>query len=175
MLKNVKTACNVFFLLLASLSISCVPGIRLDTQGAQHSEVTGKYRVIFYGCNFLNDLETIVLLDKEDDNYLFEPYAPEFKYREKKGMDAATAFAEAENFLQCNASFSRTQLRKIIGHDGGIVGYELRPLYAPFTYGVDDVLDANYVVRGDKVVIFIRLVPSVERMLQGDGGRDIEK
>jgi hypothetical protein len=175
MLKNIKTACNVFFLLLASLSISCVPGIRLDTQGAQHSEVTGKYRVIFYGCNFLNDFETIVLLDKEDDNYVFDPFAPEFNYREKTGMDAATAFAAAEHFLQCSSSFNGTQLREILGPDTRVVGYELRPLYFPFVYGVDDVLDTNYVLRGDKVVIWIRLDPFIERMIHGDGVRDREK
>lgn len=172
MIRNVKTACIAVFLLLASFGISCVPGIRLDTRGAQDSEVTGTYRVIFYGCNFLNDLETIALLDKEGDKYIFDPYAPEFKYREKAGMDAPAALEAAEHFLNCNASFRSTQLRRIIGPDASIVGYELRPLYFPFVYGFQDVLETDYVVRGDKVVITIRLFPSVERMLQGDDERE---
>ena len=174
MIKNIKTACNIVFLLIALFSISCVSGVRLNTQGAQDFEVMGTYRVIYYGCNFLNDLETIVFFDREDDSYIFDPFAPEFNYREKKGMDATTAFAAAEHFLQCNSSYGGTQLRMIIGPDSRIVGYELRPLYMPYVYGVQDVLDTNYVLRGDKVVITIRLVPSVERMIHGDGVSDRE-
>ena len=175
MIKNVKNTCVIAFLLLASLLISCAPGVRLNTQGAQDSEVTGRYRVIFYGCNFLNDLETIAFLDKEEDKFIFDPYAPEFNYREKAGLDGPTALAAAEHFLNCNGSYSRTQLREVIGPDNDIVGYELRPLYFPFTYGVDDVLETNYVIRGDKVVIYIRLDPSVERRLRSGSGLDIEK
>ena len=172
MIKNVKSTCVIAFLLSASFLISCAQGIRLNTLGAQGSEVTGRYRVIFYGCNFLNDLETIAFLDKEDDKYIFDPYAPEFNYREKTGLDGPTALAAAEHFLNCNGSYSRTQLRRVVGPDNEIVGYELRPLYAPFTYGVDDVLETDYVIRGDKVVIYIRLIPSVERRLRGGPGRD---
>jgi hypothetical protein len=175
MIKNVKNTCVIAFLLLASLLISCAPGVRLNTHGAQDSEVTGRYRVIFYGCNFLNDLETIAFLDKEEDKYIFDPYAPEFNYRVKAGLDGPTSLAAAEHFLNCNASYVRTQLRRIIGPDNDIVGYELRPLYAPFTYGFDDVLETDYVIRGDKVVIYIRLVPSVERRLRDGFGHDREE
>ena len=174
MIKNAKRACYIVFLLFVSFSISCAPGTRLNTQGVPPQEVTGTYRVIFYGCNFMNDLETIVIFDKEDDNYFFDPYAPEFKYREKKAMDSAAAFAEAEDFLRCNASFSSIQLRQITGPDGVVVGYELRPLYFPYGYGVQDVLDTNYFLKADKVVAVIRLIPSVERMIHGGGVIDRE-
>ena len=175
MIKNVKSTCFIAFLLLASLLSSCASGVRLKTQGAQDSEVAGRYRVIFYGCNFLNDLETVAFLDKEEDKYSFDPYAPEFNYREKAGLDGPTALAAAEHFLNCNGSYSRTQLLRVIGPDNDIAGYELRPLYVPFTYGVDDVLETDYVIRGDKVVIYIRLIPAVERRLRDGRGHDREQ
>jgi hypothetical protein len=164
-----KNVLVILFLLYTSSFVSCTPGIRLNTQAAQDSQVAGTYTVIFYGCNFLDDLETIAFLDKEGDQYTFEPFAPAFRYRVKKGMDAKDAVAEATRFVGCNTSFSRAQLSRIIGPDGDTLGYEVRPLYHSFTYGVDDVLYTDYRIKGDKVVMTIRLVPSVEKMLEGSG------
>ncbi len=175
MRRNAKTACLAAFLLSVLFCFSCAPGIRLNTQGAQDSEVTGTYRVIFYGCNFFNDLETIAFLDGEADQYTFEPYAPDFNYRIKKGVAAQEALGEANKFVNCNTSFSRAQLSKIVAPNGDTMGYEVRPLYYPFTYGVDDVLYTDYRIKGDKVVITIRLVPSVQKMLQNGNGVENEK
>jgi hypothetical protein len=66
-------------------------------------------------------------------------------------------------------------MSKIIAPNGDILGYEVRPLYYPFTYGVEDVLETDYRRKGDKVVITIRLVPSVQRMLQKSNGVESEK
>jgi len=166
-MKNAKT---LYFLLLmfgvVFGSVSCTPGIRLNTQGAQDSEVTGNYTVIYYGCNFFNDLETIAFLDKEDGKYPFEPYAPDFEYRVKKGLSAKEAMETAMKFVTCNTSFSRAQVSGILGPNGETIGYEVRPLYQPFTYGAGDVLYVNYSLRDGKVVINVRLP---ETMLQ-DGG-----
>jgi hypothetical protein len=166
---KIKNVLFILFLLCALSFISCTPGIRLNTQGAQDSDVRGTYTVIFYGCNFLDDLETIAFLDKEGDQYTFEPFAPAFRYMVRKGMDAKDAVAEAGRFVSCNTSFSRSQLSRIIGPDGDTLGYEVRPLYHSFTYGVDDVLYTDYRIKGDKVVMTIRLVSSVEKMLEGSG------
>ncbi len=170
MIKNGKSAYLAAFLISVALCLSCTPGIRLNTLGAQDSEVAGTYAVIFYGCNFFNDLETIAFLDKGSDLYAFEPYAPDFNYRIKKGVAAQEALGEANKFVNCNTSFSRAQLSKIIAPNGEIIGFEVRPLYYPFTYGVDDVLYTDYRIKGDKVIITIRLVPSVQRMLQNGNG-----
>jgi hypothetical protein len=169
---------NVLFILslLCALSfISCTPGIRLNTQGAQDSQVSGTYTVIFYGCNFLDDLETIAFLDKEGDQYTFEPFAPAFRYSVQKGVDAKDAIAEAGRFVSCNTSFSRAQLSRVIGPDGDTLGYALKPLYHSFSYGVEDVLYTDYRIRGDKVVVTIRLAPSVENMLEGGGSHRRER
>jgi hypothetical protein len=163
------------FLLCALSFISCTPGIRLNTQAAQDSQVAGTYTVIFYGCNFLDDLETIAFLDKEGDQYTFVPFAPAFNYRVKKGIDARDAVAEATRFVGCNTSFSHAQLSRIIAPDGGTLGYEVRPLYHSFTYGVSDVLSTDYRIKGDKVVVTIGLVPSVQKMLENSGSRRRER
>ncbi len=162
------------FLLMALLCVSCAPGVRLNYQGAQASEVTGSYTVIFYGCNFFNDLEAIAFLDREGDHYTFEPYAPDFKYSVKKGVDAKEALQVATKFVGCNAAFRRAQVSKILAPNGETLGYEVRPLYRSFVYGVDDVLYTDYRLKDNRVVIYVRLVPSIETMLE-DGGRKREK
>ena len=163
------------FLLTVFFCVSCTPGIRLNTQSAQDSEVTGTYNVIFYGCNYFNDLETIAFLDREGDPYTFEPYAPDFKYRVKKRVAATEALAEAKNFLSCNGSFKRAQLSSIVAPNGDILGYEVRPLYYSFAYGGEDILYTDYRLKGNKVVIKIWLNPSIENMLRGGGGEGKKK
>lgn len=175
MVKNIKTTCLAAFLLASSFCVSCAPGIRLHSEGAGDFEVTGNYRVILNGCNFLNDLETIAFLDKEGDQYTFEPYIPDFNYREKKEVAAADALAVAKKFVGCNTSFKGVRLSSIVTPNGDILGYEVRPLYLPFTYGVDDVLYTSYIMHGDKVVITIRIVPSIKRMLENGDGMGREK
>ena len=171
-----KNAKALYFLLLTLGvvfgSVSCTQGIRLNTQGAQDSEVTGNYTVIYYGCNFFNDLETIAFLDREDGKYPFEPYAPDFEYRVKKGLSAKEAMESAMKFVSCNASFNRAQVSGILGPDGETIGYEVRPIYQPFTYGAGDFLYVNYSLRDGKVVINVRLP---ETMLQDGGAGRTEK
>jgi hypothetical protein len=162
-------------LLFALTCISCTPGIRLNTLGARASQVSGTYTVILYGCNYLDDLNTIAFLDREGDGYTFEPYAPAFNYRIRKGLDAKDALAEAGKFVSCNTSFSRSRLSRIIAPDGDTLGYEVRPLYHSFTYGVDDVLYTSYRLKGRTVVVTIRLLPSIEKMLEGSGSERRER
>ena len=174
-MKNIKLGCFIAFLIAASFCASCTPGIRLNTGGTPGTEIKGDYRVILFGCNYLNDLETIAFLDKEGDQYTFEPYAPDFRYRIERGVAAEDAFEKANKFLDCNPSFRHSQISSITAPNGAIIGYEIRPLYEPFTYGVDDVMyTTDYRLKDDKVVITIRLLPSIENMLQGSGdsGRD---
>ncbi len=174
-MRNAKSFYPSLFLMATLFCISCTPGVRLNYQGAPASEVKGSYTVIFYGCNFFNDLETIAFLDREGDQYTFEPYAPEFKYRVKKGVDAKDAIEEAMKFVSCNAAFRRAQLSSILAPNGDTLGYEVRPLYQSFVYGVDDVLYTDYRLKDNKVVIFVRLVPSVETMLEDGGRREREE
>ncbi|MBS1126917.1 MAG: hypothetical protein H6Q93_906, partial [Nitrospirae bacterium] len=47
-----RTACAIVLWIAVCFCVSCTPGIRLNTQGAQDSEVTGTYTMILFGCNF---------------------------------------------------------------------------------------------------------------------------
>lgn len=153
--------------------VACTPGLR--TEPAQHPESIWTYTGIFHGCNFLNDLETIVFLDKEGDQFTIEPYSPEFNYKIHKGFHVSDAISEANNFVNCSSSFSHSQMSSILFPDGQVIGYEIRPLYSPFRYGVSDVLYTNYRVSGNRIIVTIRLIPSIEKMLHGDieNGRGI--
>lgn len=160
-----------YFLIIACLCVSCAPGMRLNTQGAEDSEVTGTYTVILYGCNFSEDLETIAFLDREGDQYVFEPYAPDFKFRTMKSVGAKEALAKAADFLHCNTAFLQTQLSRILAPHGEIIGYEARPRYRSFVYGSGEVLLRDYRLQDNTVTIWIRLAPWVEDMLSGGDGR----
>jgi hypothetical protein len=175
MKKTAKIMLIFSLLCITLLALSCTPGVRLNYQGTQASEVTGTYTVIFYGCNFLDDPETIAFLDKEGDQYTFEPYAPDFKYRVKKGIDGKDALAEAMKFVSCNTAFRRSQLSRILAPNGDTLGYEVRPLYQSFVYGADDVLYTDYRLKDHKVIIYVRLIPSIQMMLEGGGGRERER
>ncbi len=175
MKKSLKTFPLVFLLMVALSALSCMQGVRLNYQGAQETEVTGKYTVLLYGCNFLNDLETIAFLSKEGDKYTFEPYAPDFQFRVKKGVDGPEALAMAKKFVYCNTSFRRAELSRVLSPSGETIGYEIRPFYQSFRYGVDDVLYVDYWLKDDKVIVYVRLLPSIEKMFQDGGGRSHER
>jgi hypothetical protein len=146
----------------------------LEVVIADPSEVKGTFTLILYGGNYLDDLETIAILDSEGDEYTLAPYAPDFEYRVQKGVQAEEALSTAQKFVSFHPSFRRSQLSKILDKNGNIIGYELRPLYMPIAVGmVGDVLDVYYWLKeGGRVKVTIKLVPSLERLKipGGDGG-----
>jgi hypothetical protein len=84
----------------------------LRTEGAKDADIRGSFALILYGSRHLNDIETIAILDMEGDRYGFEPYAPEFDYKIKRGIPAKEALEEAERFVSWHSSFYRTQLSR---------------------------------------------------------------
>lgn len=157
----------LFFLVSLPLLFSCTLGKSLRTEGASDSEVAGTYRVILYGCNYAKDLKTFAILDREDDRYTVDPYAPDFNYRVLKNVPAKEALKGAERFIQCNEGYRESQISKIVDPQGETLGYEIRPLYLAFFYGLTDVLETHYFLEGDKVVVTIRLRPSAK---ESEGG-----
>ncbi|MEW6161983.1 MAG: hypothetical protein AB1606_01485 [Nitrospirota bacterium] len=133
----------------------------LKTEGARADEIKGTFTLILYGGRHINDLETIAFLDKEGDQYEFEPYAPEFDYKIKRESPAEDALNEAKKFVSFHNAFWHSQLSRIIDDKGNTIGYELRPLYYPFVYGRDDVLEVYYRIKDDKVIVEIRLIPEI--------------
>lgn len=148
-------------------------GKTLLTLDAQTSDVAGTFTVIYYGGRYYKDVETVAFLDLEGDSYTFEPYAPEFDYRIEKGVAAKDALQKAESFVKAHYAFMRSQLSKVLDENGRVIGFELRPLYGPLAFGVQDVLDVAYSVKDGRVRIYIRLKTEVERQLfGGDGSRE---
>jgi len=140
-------------------------GKSLRTVPAQSTALTGMYTLILYGGKHSNDLETVVILGKENSRYTFEPFASEFKYTTKKGVPAKEAIAEAEKFVSWHNSFQQSEIRGIIDDKGNTLGYELRPLYLPITFGAEDVADVNYKMEADRIIVYVSLNPSIEKKL----------
>lgn len=146
----------------------------LKTEYAAPAEVSGTFSVILFGGAHHDDLETVAFLDIEGDENALQPFAPDFDYITKENLPAQEALRVAEKFVSFHPSFWKTQLAKITGPDGGIVAFELRPLFIPFVYGTSDVLDIYYwPKKGGKIKVTIRLIPTLETLKfhpGGDGG-----
>ncbi|KAF0143311.1 MAG: hypothetical protein FD156_2730 [Nitrospirae bacterium] len=140
----------------------------LKTRPAKAADITGVFTLILYGGRHSSDIETIAVFDLEGDRYTFEPYAPEFDYRIKKGLSVKDALHDAETFISRHRSFRSAQLRRIMDRKGKTIGYELRPLYLPLDFGVSDALDVTYWLREGKVKVVIKLLHSVEKQLSDD-------
>jgi hypothetical protein len=132
-------------------------------------KIEGRYDVILYGSRNANDVETIAILDKAGDEYTFEPYAPEYDYKIMKDVSAAEALKHAVPFVSWHRSFWKVERSRISDKKGKIIGYELRPLYDPLSMGEVDVMYVNYEIKDKKVIVYISLKESVERVLEGDG------
>jgi hypothetical protein len=164
---NCRSPVMIFTALL--MLNSCMAGMRLDIRGAVPTDIQGTYTLILYGCRYPSDLENLAILYTEGGPLTFEMYTLETAYRVKKGLSADEALKQAEQFLTCSFDFWKTQLSKIVDREGAIAGYELRPLYAPYKYGMMDVLDIHYWLRGNTVTVYIRLDPDIERALDNAG------
>lgn len=140
----------------------------LQTGPVIAGDVKGTFNVVFLGANFANDFETIAFLDVVGDGYEIEPYAPAFRYRVKKDVPAQDALAEAEKFAGQITGFHKVQYSKILDPNNKVIGYEVRPLYYPHTFGVDDVLDVFYRIKDNKVMVEVTLKPTVKQMIEGD-------
>lgn len=136
-------------------------GNKVKTVPSSIPSISGVFTLILYG----NDLETVAILGKEGERYTFEPFAPEFKYTVKKGVQAKEAIAEAETFISRHSSFHQSRISGIVDERGNTLGYEFRPLYLPISIGTEDVLDVNYKMEANKVIVYINLKPSIEKKL----------
>ncbi len=135
-------------------------------------EIHGRFDLIIYGGRYLDDIETVAILDNHDDRYIFRVFAPLYDFKVEKGMDKESAIKRAEGFLRSQRGVFNIKVSSI-SVNGTIAGYELIPLYDPFMYGTQDVLDTEYLIRDDEILVRIRLKPLVERMLSdGNGIKD---
>lgn len=123
----------------------------------------GTFTLMLYGCRSADDIENMVLFDKEGDSFTFGIHAPDFSYTVKTNVSAGDALAEAEKFVRCNPNCEGSQLRKILGPGGNGIGFDLKPLYSPVLFGIRDVLDVGYTIKEQKVTVYIKLDSHVEK------------
>lgn len=148
-----------------SVNHACAQPEILRTEEAKEADVQGVFTLILYGARDINDVEALVILDLEGDQYTIEPYALAFDYKVQRGLSAKTALNKAYKLISYHNAFLRLQLSRIIGAKGKTIGYEVRPLYMPFVFGRSDVLEVYYSLKADKVKVNIRIIPSIERAL----------
>ncbi len=160
-----KKTVIVLFIVLSFISSSHIFAGNLRTEEAKKEDIKGVFRLILYGGRNMNDIERLAILDIEGDRYTFEPFAPDFDYRIKDGVTEKEAIDDSYNFISSHNAFHHVQLSKILDFNGNIIGFELRPLYIPFVFGVSDVLEVYYSLKGEKVRAYIRIIPSVEKAL----------
>jgi hypothetical protein len=162
-MKNLTLVFLPIAVIVALMLGACAPGRTVRTAAVSSSDIRGTYTLILYGANYGDDLETAAFLDKEGDGYDFEPFAPDFVFRTKKGLTAESALKEAGKFLHFHPDVHGQRLQSIADDKGEIIGYELRPLYLPISLGTDDAIDINYQLKEKRVLIYIKLKPALER------------
>jgi hypothetical protein len=139
--------------------------MNLKTELANAAQVQGTFTLILYSGPWPQSIGRVAFLDREDDRITFEPYTPDFDYKIFKGIPAKEAIARAEAFVSTHSSFHHGQLACIRDEYERVVGFEMRPVYLPTTYGTSDVLFIDYSLRDNKIIIHIRINPDIERML----------
>lgn len=159
----------MIILAVLTFSIGCA-GLRtgIHTESVKAGDNSGVFDLILYGGNYSNDLETAAFLDRQGDAYNFAINAPEFNYRTIKGLSFEEGIGKAREFVSSSTSFHQVQLTSIVNDKSQVIGYEVRPLYLPYSYGTDDVIDIWYAEKGNKVVVTVRLKPSVEDLKSRD-------
>lgn len=151
---------------LLALAACASGGPRVETAGVPEVAKENTYTFIKFGGNYGKDVRAVAFLDIEGDATVLEPYAPEFDFTKKPGMSAGDALLSAEQFLKGQTGYRSTALRKIVV-EGRVVGYEVRPLYLPYEYGVQDVLMIGYRMKDNRVLISVQLLPEVEKIIEG--------
>ncbi len=133
------------------------------------SEISGIFDLIVHSNSFINDPETFLVLDRVDDNLKFVPYVPEFKFRVFQNLNAKEGLKIANEILLNSAYVSTVKCTVLKDKSRSVLGYELKPIYFPWTFGVLEPVETRYKLNNDTIHIFIRLDPRVERQLNSGG------
>lgn len=161
----------IYFISIVFIGNSFAMGPSLKTLPSSESELTGGYSLILYGGRYMGDVETVAILVKDDSPYAFEPFAPDYEYKIRRGLSAERAIQDAREFVSMHPAFVRTIMSAVADPKGTVIAYEMRPLYMPVTYGISDVIDVDYVLKDNKVVVFVKAKRSVVRSMNGGAER----
>ncbi len=152
---------------------ACAAGNLLNTRYVKDlGAESGTFRLILYGGKNTHDYETVAILDRENDPYTIVPFGEDYSYRLVEHVSMAEAVRQGQQFIG-NTNFYRTmESKSIIGPDGSVIGYELRPLYMSlFVGGTGDVLSTSYLLKeGNTVVAYIHLDYQFQHLFDGRPG-----
>jgi len=164
---------GILLAILVAVLAACATGKPLLTTEAQPTDVKGTYTLLLYGCHYPDDVKDVAYLIDEGSKQPFEIYDIKTSYKIKKGVPSEQALKEAEAFIRCsNRRVSYTGFRSIPDGAGGILGYEVRPLFFPTEFGFPDIMLINYVQLKDGMIrTYIKLHPDVEKQLAASGDK----
>ena len=162
---------NLFIALIiaAVLTSACgmyASSLRTETAGVINQ---GKYTLIKYGGNYSDDFRTVAFIVPEQGRYVFEIFRPPFESKVVKGLSGGQAQSMAQEFVGGNAYIRMVQLNGVIGPEGDVIGYEVRPIYRSVLFGKEDVLIIGYFVRAGNVIqVNIDVDDAVKQRERGD-------
>lgn len=152
-----------FLLLLMIINYSCAKGTYLKTESAPGIEGDKVLTVIFYGHEYLNNPVKAAILDIEGDEYTFEVKASGYEYSVERGVPVKEALKESQIFVSRHSYYLSSRFQKIVGGNGEIIGYELRPLYHSSAFGMSDILYLRYRIDDKKVIVSIDMKPAYRK------------
>jgi hypothetical protein len=172
-MKYHKTLFTMVLSFSAALLLQACMGMQLIPRSANQDELKGTYTLIQYGCRHPADLENMAILVDESGPYPVEVYALDSLYKVKKGLPASQALGEANTFINCSFyTVWQSMLRRISDNMGRTIGYELKPVYRPWEISTTETLLTSYILKDNKITVYITPNPSLERQTEaGDGGR----
>lgn len=147
------------FLAIAVLAASCAGGPRVSTSLAKGEPTEGvRYRLILYSSMELR----AAFLDIEGDGYELEPIAPEASYRIHEGLGPGEALEKGRAHISKADGYDGYEVRNI-RYGETLLGYEMRPMFETFIYGVPDITDISYnLVEGGIVRVWVSRNPFTE-------------
>jgi len=175
-MKHIAGRYNLRLTLLAAsllvLSGSCATtGTILSTSGLQDIDAAveaASFALILHSSQEQSYMDTVAILDIEGDMYKFEPDSAPYSFAVQEGLTGEQALQNARRFIRYYARHNSMDQREIMGPAGEVIGYELRPLYHAFVYGVSDVMDITYDHQAEgRVVVTVELLFQVEHQLRG--------
>jgi hypothetical protein len=163
---NVRLMLLIFVLTLTVLFCFSCSGYKasLPDRVYEGPVPEGKYTLIKYGANNYYDFATFALLIPEKGAHKVDIYKPEFEYKMVTGLSANEARQMGLQFVSGHPEFLRTVSRVILAPDGSAACYEIKILYRPALFGMEDLFDTQYLLREDNVIeVRVRLEEVVLR------------
>jgi len=152
------------------IASGCAGGKALRTQVIQdQGQITGTFTLILCSDMEYDSLETLAFLSLEGSGYTLSPYMASFDCGKTNSVSGQNALQEAISFISSkNPNYEQPEIREIYDQAGKVVGYEVRPLYAPMAYGISDVLSTGYFLMSDgNIRVIINLSGQVKDEFEG--------